>query len=78
MSAILELDAIDLDFTYGDEYAHLSVRPGKTLCGARASAKHQGHGRVLVSEIPPKNCPGCGAPVCPTCAHIHTMDWELR
>lgn len=68
--------------------------PRRTLCGAPVSDKHLGHGRVLVTELPPKQCPGCGTPVCPTCATIldpfagsgttgaaavlHAMDWELR
>lgn len=75
METVKEPEVIDLDFTYGPEYVHLAV-DGVVLCGApsRPGSPHAGHGAVMWGTKAPTNC-GCGAPVCPTCRHIHNTEY---
>lgn len=65
-------EVFDLDFTYGEEFVHLSNGSGP-YCGAKVPPRHRSHHPgYYFSDPAPSHCP-CGAPVCPVCAHEHNV-----
>lgn len=81
MSTVKEPEVVDLDFTYGDKFVHVTPAPngastGHTLCGAPRSIDHVGHLPIQPGHLKfPHKC-GCGASICPVCLHIAKTEYE--